>query len=128
MKKNILFFLLVAFMSASICACGAKSEVIPSQSENEVIEQKDTSDESANKEASEDASVAEKEETKEESAQTPKQAQPGDIVDGIVVVAKSTPLEIPDNEALKFIRNLEIGWNLGNTFEARECNWLNDEM
>ena len=128
MKKNILFFLLVAFMSASICACGAKGEVIPSQSENEVIEQKDTSDESANKEASEDASVAEKEETKEESAQTPKQAQPGDIVDGIVVVAKSTPLEIPDNEALKFIRNLEIGWNLGNTFEASECNWLNDEM
>ena len=26
--------------------------------------------------------------------------------------------EIPDNEALRFIRDLKIGWNLGNTFDA----------
>ncbi len=36
--------------------------------------------------------------------------------------------EIPDTEALRFVRNLKIGWNLGNTFDAYDCNWLSNEM
>lgn len=28
--------------------------------------------------------------------------------------------EIPDNEALQFIRKLRVGWNLGNTFDAHD--------
>ncbi len=36
--------------------------------------------------------------------------------------------EVPDTEALRFVRNLKIGWNLGNTFDAYDCNWLNNEM
>ena len=36
--------------------------------------------------------------------------------------------EIPDTEAMNFVRNLKIGWNLGNTFDAIDCNWLSDEM
>ena len=26
--------------------------------------------------------------------------------------------DIPDNEALRFVRNMRVGWNLGNTFDA----------
>ena len=26
--------------------------------------------------------------------------------------------EIPDNEAMRFVRNMRVGWNLGNTFDA----------
>ncbi len=36
--------------------------------------------------------------------------------------------EIPDNEALRMIREMKAGWNLGNTFDANECTWLSNKM
>ena len=38
------------------------------------------------------------------------------------------PSEIPDNEALEFTQKLKIGWNLGNTFDAVDCDWLSDKL
>ena len=38
------------------------------------------------------------------------------------------PLEIPDTEAIHFAQNLNIGWNLGNTFDAVDCEWLSDKL
>ncbi len=37
-------------------------------------------------------------------------------------------LEIPANEALEYTRNLKVGWNLGNTFDAFGCTWLSNKM
>ena len=34
----------------------------------------------------------------------------------------------PDEDAIAFVSNLKIGWNLGNTFDASDCSWLEDEM
>lgn len=31
------------------------------------------------------------------------------------------PVSIPDNEALQFVKSLQLGWNLGNTFDAVDC-------
>lgn len=39
----------------------------------------------------------------------------------IIEVPERDEVEIPDNEAMEFVRNLELGWNLGNTFEAYDC-------
>ena len=36
--------------------------------------------------------------------------------------------EIPDNQGLDFVRRMKAGWNLGNTFDAFDCNWLRDKM
>ena len=36
--------------------------------------------------------------------------------------------EIPDNEALRMIRDMKIGWNLGNTFDAIDCTWLSNQL
>ncbi|MDE5598775.1 MAG: glycoside hydrolase family 5 protein, partial [Lachnospiraceae bacterium] len=36
--------------------------------------------------------------------------------------------ELPESEALAFVKDMKIGWNLGNTFDAIDCNWLSDEM
>ncbi|MBQ9211725.1 MAG: glycoside hydrolase family 5 protein [Clostridia bacterium] len=36
--------------------------------------------------------------------------------------------EIPDNEALRLIRAMKAGWNLGNTFDASNCTWLRSKM
>lgn len=39
--------------------------------------------------------------------------------DNIVIPAVTIGIyEIPDNEALKFVNDMKIGWNLGNTFDA----------
>ena len=33
-----------------------------------------------------------------------------------------------NEEALAFVKDMKIGWNLGNTFDAIDCNWLSDEL
>ena len=35
---------------------------------------------------------------------------------------------IPDNEALRMIRDMKAGWNLGNTFDASNCNWVKNGL
>lgn len=35
---------------------------------------------------------------------------------------------IPDNEAMAFVKNMKIGWNLGNTFDAINDGVFSDEM
>ncbi len=136
MKKKLVSLLLTVVLTASLCACGAKDAPqdavgdAQTGTETEVvtdIEGAEDKEEIAEENA-QDASETSSEESKEQAAPTLETAQPGDVVDGIVKVAKRAPLEIPDNEALSFIRDLEIGWNLGNTFDASECTWLSDEM
>lgn len=136
MKKRLVSLLLTVVLTASLCACGAKDApqdaVSDAQTaaETEVVTDTEGSEDKEEKaeEKAEDTSETSSEENKEQAAPTLETAQPGDVVDGIVKVAKRAPLEIPDNEALSFIRDLEIGWNLGNTFDASECTWLSDEM
>ena len=36
--------------------------------------------------------------------------------------------DIPDNEALRFVRDMKAGWNLGNTFDAFNCSWVQDPL
>lgn len=36
--------------------------------------------------------------------------------------------DIPENEALQMIRDMKVGWNLGNTFDAIDCNWLTNKL
>ena len=35
---------------------------------------------------------------------------------------------IPDNEAMRLIRDMKAGWNLGNTFDAIDCHWLKNPL
>ena len=36
--------------------------------------------------------------------------------------------EIPDNEAMAFLKKMGVGWNLGNTFDATDDSYTGDEM
>ncbi len=38
------------------------------------------------------------------------------------------PFEVPDTEALRFVHDMRIGWNLGNTFDAINDGWTGDEL
>jgi len=36
--------------------------------------------------------------------------------------------EVPDTEGLRMVRDMKAGWNLGNTFDARDCFWVKDGL
>ena len=39
------------------------------------------------------------------------------------------PAEVPDNEAMRFLKDMGVGWNLGNTFDAyNDSPWMKNEM
>lgn len=36
--------------------------------------------------------------------------------------------EVPDTADFQFVEAMQLGWNLGNTFDASDCTWLDDEL
>lgn len=36
--------------------------------------------------------------------------------------------DIPKNDAMEFVSDMKIGWNLGNTFDASDCSWLSNDL
>ena len=58
-----------------------------------------------------------------DSPQIPAGPEPTDGITIPVFAEGDLPVyEIPDNEALRFVRGLKVGWNLGNTFDAHPNN------
>ncbi len=45
----------------------------------------------------------------------------------IVAVPDFGAVTLPESEALDFVEKLQLGWNLGNTFDASDCN-VTDEL
>lgn len=42
---------------------------------------------------------------------------------------KIADFELPDTETYRMLYDMKIGWNLGNTFDAMDCDqWISDEM
>lgn len=35
---------------------------------------------------------------------------------------------VPSNDATKFVSNMKVGWNLGNSFDAINCTWVSNEL
>lgn len=62
----------------------------------------------------------------------------GDVGDGADSAQEETayqipdvniePFDVPDTEAFRFVRDMKIGWILGNTFDAYNDSGLNNEM
>lgn len=48
--------------------------------------------------------------------------------DYIVELPKWDERYIPDNEALNFVEDMGLIWNLGNSLEAKDCDYLADKM
>lgn len=36
--------------------------------------------------------------------------------------------DIPKSDAMEFVSDMKIGWNLGNTFDASDCSWLSNDL
>jgi len=43
-------------------------------------------------------------------------------------IAYINQYEIPDNEAMAFLKNMGVGWNLGNTFDAHDDHFKGDSL
>ncbi len=46
----------------------------------------------------------------------------------VIPEIRTESFEVPDNEALRLIREMKAGWNLGNTFDAYDCFWVKDPL
>lgn len=140
MKTKLLSMSLVLLLLCTT-GCGAETtDVIQNNRAETVVEDsKETATEEGNKEttteegnkASETATGSEEsagaQENSEESAGEPESSSESSA-EPEEERYQIAEFEIPDTEALSFVRDLKIGWNLGNTFDAIDCTWLSDEM
>ena len=115
--NRIVSIAMASVLTVGMTGCGSTtaSDDIVTDSNNETeISSEDTSDLTDNEEET-TQTQSETEETNEGSLTDILGKQ--DIID----VPEWDDVEIPDNEAMEFVRDLELGWNLGNTFEAYDC-------
>ncbi len=127
-KRNPIILIAATAVSAVLSACGAQNA--PAQDGIEPLD------------AAVTEAPAEKEPTEKpgqqagddkdtgaagtEAAPTPEEVSA--VPEGIYEVKIPAAVSIPDNEAMDFVRDIKAGWNLGNAFDASNCNWLNDPM
>ena len=141
MKRKYIAMLTAAILTFSLCACGGNTNQAPQPEPNpqaSVTEQTDTSgstDEDTSddetKEADTDATDNTSEGTGDETSEdttTETADQDSDLPEGIVAVKVPHAVPLPENDALAFVRDMKLGWNLGNTFDASNCNWLDDPL
>lgn len=70
----------------------------------------------------------------ETTAETGADADSGEVslqgkAEGIQVpVIEIEPKELPESEALTFVRDMKTGWNLGNTFDANDSSTSGDDL
>lgn len=78
----------------------------------------------------EDVPQEEQEAGLEEPEDVPQKEQDGfglAKTEDIIEVPVWEPAALPDSEALDFVQEMAVGWNLGNTFDASNCS-VSDEM
>lgn len=107
LTKHIALILTFSIMVTNLAACGA----VDSEDQNDTAAETQTGTETLG-ETTENIS-GETTQDKEEKA-----------VPEISLEIK----ELPDNEAMQFVEELKIGWNLGNTFDAVDNNSLTNEL
>ena len=144
MKKKYLAFFLAAAMTLSLCACGKTTAPSPdagtattqttdtaSETSDDETSDAETSDDKPSDNTTEDTAdnttedTTEKDNT-EETSETATQST--GLPEGIVKVQVPRSTVIPENEALAFVKDMKVGWNLGNTFDANNCDWLTDPL
>lgn len=102
-KKMMAVLLCAAMLAGTMTGCGAESA-------NGSQQQEESSSES----------VASEQESSEESTEEEARFEIPDV--------EIEPYDVPDTEAFRFVHDLKIGWNLGNTFDAYQESGLKNEL
>lgn len=142
MKRKLLGFLYVAAVTGVLCGCNGNettggdgpvttqaAEITEGAStETTIADAPPTGNVSGA--VSAEVTPAEATPTEEPTATPTAEATPAEtsVPDGIIEVKVPAAVNVPDNEAMAFVRDMGAGWNLGNTFDATNCTWLSDPM
>lgn len=138
MKKLLALLFAVSLTLGLLAGCGNTGSAdqdergTTSTEENETRDSEETLKEDGTKEQLESGAGAES--GSEESAGGSGESQPESSetvqeVNGYVIPeVRIGAFEIPDTEALRFVHDLRIGWNLGNTFDAYSDRVFDNEL
>lgn len=117
-KKMMAVILGTAMLAGTMTGCGAQSANGSQQPEESSSENVASEQESSEESSSE--SVASEQESSEESTEEEARFEIPDV--------EIEPYDVPDTEAFRFVHDLKIGWNLGNTFDAYQESGLKNEL
>ena len=109
-----------------LSACGSGESV-----QNAAFEEAPAADtEESVADTEEQAAATGKDETEEQTADTGKEESASkEKESGMVIPDVSIePKEIPASDAMEFVKNMKVGWNLGNTLEAHNGANPGDEL
>lgn len=116
MRKKILITMLAASLALGmLTGCG---DTGVSGSENTQTESAAGTEDTSAGESSEAAATE-----NSESAESSEEAASEFVIPDVNI----EPYDVPDTEAFSFVRDMKIGWNLGNTFDSfRETPFANE--
>lgn len=141
-RKMGIFTLAIALIAGMLAGCGKKTEtenITPAPVEKEGPSVTDTPVPTNEPEAtptpepsSEPTLTSEATPTPEASPQAVLTSEPAPTSEpeskyNIPDISMES-FEIPQKDSFQFVHNMKIGWNLGNTLDAVDCDWLEDEL
>lgn len=120
-KKKLLTKTMLAFLlSVTLSACGGQQATEPTDTTQHASETQQPSEEVQPSESSISSESVDAE-SREDDKNSSVEEEPAEYE----YIVKE--FEIPDNEGIRMVENMKIGWNLGNSFDAIDCG-LADEM
>ena len=130
--KKVYAFVLAAVMVFGTAGCGNAAETngasqgSAAAKESESEKNGEQTENQTEAEAGDNqTSVEETGEDNSENSESKEDTMGGE--NSIVEVPEWDAVDIPDNEALAFVEDMQLGWNLGNTFDASNCG-LSDDL
>ena len=115
---------LAAAMILGAAGCGNKAETNGTSQSGAVPEEREVQTGESQTDTEADSGQESQTES-EENNDSKEDSMSGE--NEIIQVPEWEKVEIPDNEALAFVEDLQLGWNLGNTFDASNCG-VSDEL
>lgn len=124
MKKRLLaFFMCTTLAAATLAGCGADDETDPSRSV-EAPSGDDETDSSRSAEAlsGQEEGESEESETGAEGDDESTEGEQGYVIPDVDIAS----YDVPDTAAFQFVKDMKIGWILGNTFDSIDGNMSNE--
>ena len=124
----------LSILVMALAGCGNTQQPQPEPSPEQTVEEQQTAEPTADEQSEGDTQEAEPSpESSPEPSAEPTPDEPDEpltfITDaGTTSLNGYTIKPIPDNEAFEYISGMRAGFNLGNAFDANDCDWLTDEM
>ena len=128
----------LSILVMALAGCGNSQQPQPETPPTQAVEEQQSTEPTADEENAGDTQEAQP--SPEASPETSPEPSPEPVPDepdepltfitdaGTTTLNGYTVKPIPDNSAFEFVSGMGPGFNLGNAFDANDCDWLTDEM